>query len=340
MQQKNTHNTDIDQLITSFFSEELSPDQLIELENWIDSDEANKTHFLKMQEIWFSSGITNPMRSYNTDKAFERFLTKTKEVQKQKIQSKRRLLHPIWYAAAIALLLIVSWFSYQQGGRQLENQFSDMIVEAPLGSKTKLYLPDGSLVWLNAGSKIVYSQGFGVNERNINLSGEGYFEVIKNEKLPFKVKTDELHLQVLGTKFNFKNYDEDEEASISLIEGKVQVNNIIGDKNNTHLSPDQKAFLNKKTGKMHISSINAKYTTEWTNGNLFFDEESLPDIVKELHRSYNVNIKIMDESLNTIRFYGSFIRREQSIEEVLNLLSSTNKFRYTIHEDEIQLTSQ
>ena len=74
---------------------------------------------------------------------------------------------------------------------------------------------------LNAGSKIVYSQGFGVDDRNLSLEGEGYFEVTKNEKIPFVVETRELNLKVLGTKFNFKNYPEDEEVTVNLMEKKA-----------------------------------------------------------------------------------------------------------------------
>ena len=80
----------------------------------------------------------------------------------------------------------------------MKDTFADISVEAPLGSKTKLYLPDGTLVWLNAGSRMTYSQGFGVDNRKVELEGEGYFEVKRNEKVPFFVKTKDLQLQVLG----------------------------------------------------------------------------------------------------------------------------------------------
>jgi ferric-dicitrate binding protein FerR (iron transport regulator) len=202
-----------------------------------------------------------------------------------------------------------------------------------------MYLPDGTLVWLNAGSKITYSQGFGVDERTVHLTGEGYFEVTKNEKKPFRVKTEELHVNVLGTKFNFSNYPDNEEAIVSLIEGKVMADNAIGKNEQVSLSPDEKVFLNKKTGQMRILQHRAQSAAAWTNGYLFFDEELLPDIIKELERSYNVSIRITDKSLETFRFYGDFTREEQTIEEILNLLVSTNKLKYTIQGKEIALSA-
>ena len=215
-----------------------------------------------------------------------------------------------------------------------------MVVEAPLGSKTRLYLPDGTLVWLNAGSTITYSQGFGVEERKLKLSGEGYFEVTRNKQLPFEITTKELQLKVLGTKFNFRNYPEDEEVSVSLLEGKVCLRNYLKNDALCYLEPDQKAILNKKNGKLMVSASEARYTAEWTNGFLFFDEELLPDIIKELERSYNVKIHLEDNSLETFRFYGNFVRKEQTIQEILEMLASTGKLEYRINERDIYLSAK
>ena len=210
-------------------------------------------------------------------------------------------------------------------------------MEAPLGAKTKLILPDSTLVWLNAGSKIVYSQGFGVKDRHLRLNGEAYFEVRKNEKLPFDVMTKELNVKVLGTKFNFRNYDEDEEVTVNLLEGKVQLENYVKKMGINYLSPSEKVTLNKLTGEMIISRAEVKNAKEWTNDGLFFDEMPLSDIVKELNRSYNVKIHIANDSLKTFRFYGNFVRREQNIQEVLEALASTEKMQYKIEERNITI---
>ena len=107
----------------------------------------------------------------------------------------------LWrYAAIIAVILAVGCFSYWQGGVNVKDTFADISVEAPLGSRTKLYLPDGTLVWLNAGSRMTYSQGFGVDNRMIELEGEGYFEVTKKEGATFIVQTHGYDVVVKGTK--------------------------------------------------------------------------------------------------------------------------------------------
>lgn len=340
MEPTNTH-IDIDELIATYLSQGLGSEELSELENWLKASPENQKHFQQMREIWFSTISATEEQRYNKEEAYRRFLTRTQQIPLMKNGTKKHSLYKYMYgAAAVALLCIISFASYWSGSEQVKKQFAEMVVEAPLGSKTKLYLPDGTLVWLNAGSKIIYSQGFGVEERKLKLSGEGYFEVSKNEQLPFEITTKELQLKVLGTKFNFRNYPEEEEVAVSLLEGKVCLRNNLKNDALCYLQPDQKATLNKKNGELQVSASQARYTAEWTNGYLFFDEELLPDIIKELERSYNVKIYIEDESLKTFRFYGNFMRKEQTIQEILEMLASTGKLEYKIEGKTVRLSSR
>ena len=222
-------------------------------------------------------------------------------------------------------------------GFTLNHETGEIFVYDGVRKRIVSYLPDGTLVWLNAGSRMTYSQGFGVDNRMIELEGEGYFEVRRNEKLPFFVKTKDLQLQVLGTKFNFRDYPEDHEVVVSLLEGKVELNNLLKKEKEAILAPDERAILNKTNGRMTVETVTASNASQWTDGYLFFDEELLPDIVKELERSYNVTIRIANDSLNTFRFYGNFVRREQSIQEVLDALASTEKIQYKIEERNITI---
>ncbi|MDE6163480.1 MAG: FecR domain-containing protein, partial [Bacteroides sp.] len=317
----------IDELIATYLTEGLDKNALAELKAWIAASPDNEDYFIQQREVWFSAVSREAASKYNKDKAFDTFKNRI-ESRKQVEKAPRQefCLSVLWrYAAIIAVILAVGCFSYWQGGVNVKDTFADISVEAPLGSRTKLYLPDGTLVWLNAGSRMTYSQGFGVDNRKVELEGEGYFEVRRNEKLPFFVKTKDVQLQVLGTKFNFRDYPEDHEVVVSLLEGKVELNNLLKKEKGTFLAPDERAILNKANGLMTVETVTASNASQWTDGYLFFDEELLPDIVKELERSYNVTIRIVNDSLNTFRFYGNFVRREQSIQEVLDALASTEK---------------
>ena len=334
MEEENKH---IDELIANYLTEGLDKNALDELKTWIAASAENQQYFIRQREIWFSAVSREAASVYDKDKAFENFRNRV-ESQKEIQSTSRRgfSLSALWrYAAVVAIIIAVGCISYWQGEVNVKDTFADISVEAPLGSKTKLYLPDGTLVWLNAGSRMTYSQGFGVDNRKVELEGEGYFEVKRNEKIPFFVKTKDLQLQVLGTKFNFRDYPEDHEVVVSLLEGKVGLNNLLREEKEAVLSPDERAVLNKANGLLTVESVTASNASQWTDGYLFFDEELLPDIAKELERSYNVKIHIANDSLKTFRFYGNFVRREQNIQEVLEALASTEKMQYKIEERNI-----
>ena len=279
------------------------------------------------EELWVSSAVADDTQQYDVDQAFERFRKRTGLDQAGKQSYK---WYRTWSVAAVAIVLLglITVTAYWQGSRQIQSNFSDIVVEAPLGSKTKLTLPDGSTVWLNAGSKMIYSQGFGVSDRRLAFQGEGYFEVEKNDEMPFLVQTHDVNVTVVGTKFNFRNYPEDEEAVVELLEGKVALENQLKEEAVRYLSPNEKMVLHKATGEMDITSAKVKEATLWTESILLFDEDLLPDIVRKLERSYHVQIEIENEDLKQARFYGQFNQLEQNIYEVLDMLVETGRLEY------------
>ena len=197
-------------------------------------------------------------------------------------------------------------------------------ITVPAGQRVNLDLPDGSNVWLNAGTTMQYPVSFMTDKREVILDGEAYFEVAHNEKSPFVVHTSTLDVEVLGTKFNFKNYSNDEEVMISLVEGKVALQNGIKAMEELYLEPNERMVLNKLTGEMVKSK---EYANIWRDNKLFFDEELLEDIAKKLMRSYDVRIEVAD-SLRDRRFYGDFMINKNTIEEVLETIASTSRMNY------------
>jgi ferric-dicitrate binding protein FerR (iron transport regulator) len=155
----------INEWITIYLTEkeDLDSVQLKELSRWIKVSPENKKYFEDLQGVWFAGMYHKNRDRYDKERAYERFLSRTKSagVLNAGIRKKISLRPLLYVAAVIALLLVVSYASYRQGSEILKNKFADVVIEAPLGSRTKMYLPDGTLAWLNAGSKIIYSQGFG-----------------------------------------------------------------------------------------------------------------------------------------------------------------------------------
>lgn len=337
MNEQSLHTDTINDWIIGYLTKSLKPEEMQSLQEWLNTSEENRTYFSDMQEVWLAASDETDGMDFNKEKAYQLFLKQTGATLQQHSHKRKPIsLRPWMYAAAmIFVVFICGTIAFQTGKRVIQNQLTEISIEAPYGSKTKLYLPDGTLVWLNAGSKMSYAQNFGINERTLNLIGEAYFEVTKNKNIPFKVHTNELDVKVLGTKFNFRNYQDDLEAKVCLLEGKVALSS---QQKETMLHPDQQALFDKKTGKLMISSTKAAHSAEWTNDRLYFDEALLPDIVKELERSYNIKITIADTELDSVRFYGNFRRREQSIQEIMDVLSSTDKMTYNIDGKNIVIT--
>lgn len=335
MEERNSH---IDELIAAFLSKGLSKEAREELDAWITSSEDNRRYFMQQQEIWFSAVQEEERTRYDADRAFETFrkrvVASTAQKQSKKVIDWKTIYK---YAAAVLVVGLISFFSYRQGESNLQNALTQVEVEAPLGAQTRLRLPDGTLVVLNAGSRLVYPQDFGVDNREVELSGEGYFEVERNEKLPFHVQTSSLSVKVLGTKFNFRDYPNDEKAVVSLLEGKVALDNRLHAEAEMILLPDEQVTLNKVEGHMRKETKEVKNILEWTSGRLFFDEMPLPEVVKILERSYDVHITFATDSLRDFRFYGNFSRSEQGIKDILQALEKTGKVRYIQKDREITL---
>lgn len=330
------NHSSADELISAYLSGNMTTEALAALKAWIEASPENSRYFREQRELWFSAVVADKSLVFDADKAFANF----RDTVMKPAKSPRFILFrtPVWrVAASIAVLIVISLLFFRMGENNLRNRLTDVTVEAPQGSRTRLLLNDGSVVWLNAGSSITYSQKFGITDRDIHINGEGYFEVQKNAKLPFRVITNDIKLTVLGTKFNFCNFAEDEEASITLLEGKVSFTATSNADKVRYLNPDQRAVLNKKTGMLTFSDVKANRATEWTQGYLCFEDDLLPDITRRLERSYNVKIIIVDDTLDTYRFYGDFRRTELSVEKVLEMLSSTDKLTYQIKGKDIYL---
>ncbi|MCI5814607.1 MAG: DUF4974 domain-containing protein [Bacteroidales bacterium] len=322
----------IDIIITDYLQGNCQPDLVGRLKAWVAKSSVNERYFLRRQEAWFDQLSRAADAPFDKAKAFSLFRARVADThaaqQEAKLEAPTRHYRWIGYAAAVVLVCCISYFCYWEGAQNVKQQFADVVVEAPEGSRTKLYLPDGTLVWLNAGSRMCYSQGFGMEQRAVLLEGEGYFDVKRNDRLPFYVYTNELRLKVLGTKFNFRDYPKDDVVTVTLIEGKVSLTNLLRDEDEIFLSPNERAILSKKTGEMKVESMVAANTMQWTNGYLFFDERPLSDIIIELERSYNVSIRVERPEVRSMRFYGNFDRQKQGIHEILQALSATGKIKY------------
>lgn len=195
-------------------------------------------------------------------------------------------------------------------------------LSTPRGGQFRVVLPDGTKVWLNSSSSLRYPTAFTGKERIVELEGQGYFEVAKNAAQPFKVKTHEMEVQVLGTHFDIMAYADESTVNTTLLEGAVQV------KEGTEtrlLKPGQQAIL--KSHAFTVQEADVKKVLAWKNGLFVFNNMALPAILREVARWYDVDI--VYETTPSAELYGGGIARSLNLSNVLTLLEASgfNHFR-------------
>ncbi|MFZ4582757.1 MAG: FecR family protein [Paludibacter sp.] len=197
---------------------------------------------------------------------------------------------------------------------------------SPVGSQTKIILPDSTVVWLNSGSTLKYNRSFGKKSREVALAGEGYFEVKKDKTKPFTVHTDSINVNVLGTVFNVRAYTEDATVTVNLVEGSVNVSlPKATNEGSLIMKPNERLVFNKQTKQIKTSEANASRSALWTTGKLCFVDATLEQITKDLERKYNVEIQIANDKIKNEIFSGS-LNLNLSLKEVLSYIDVDKKF--------------
>lgn len=180
-------------------------------------------------------------------------------------------------------------------------------LSTPRGVDFKVTLPDGTEVWLNAESSLRFPEQFG-DTRKVVLTGEAFFKVAHDASHPFIVQTDKMNVKVLGTEFDFRNY-EAEAPCVSLLQGSVEILNTDNSSANIVLKPGQGASVGKN-GMVSVSSVDVYAVRQWVDGFFYFQDQTLLSVLKELSRWYNVGIVVKDKRLVDEKIHFSALRRD------------------------------
>ena len=320
---------EFDRLIYDFLSGSITKEDLHKLNEWIYSDPENQKYFEQQKRIWLLSADYKNV-SVHEEQAYNRFAKRIRKHKSAPAGKMRRALFVKYagYAAAIIILLFTTPFIIYNFTTPDDSLISE--VYAPRKSKLKMKLPDGSIVWLNADSKLSYSESFSRKNRNVRLEGEGYFEVAHGEH-PFVVQTDSAQIKVLGTKFNVKNYGDENYIKVSLLEGSIALSCI---NQEFIMKPNQTMTVNKLDQTYKLTE-SADYAEQWINCKVFWDEVPMSIISKELERQFDVTFAFESEQLKNLIFHGSFIIETNNLEKILDIMSETNKFSYSIEKDKV-----
>lgn len=326
MQENNNINR-INELISSFFEKGLSEKERTELKKILENPE-NKRYFREAYNIELVARNMKP--DDYMDSAYDRVMDTIKGQSHARPVQKRRYLQVWKNIAAVILFTVSCWVAYEWGSRT-DGLIDGMTeVNAPLGSKSVLSLPDGSVVTLNSGSSIAYAKSFGTEVRKIELHGEAFLEVQKDKK-PFIVSAKGTEITVLGTSFNVKAYDDEDIVETTLVKGSVRVKpDTSREIPEVYLKPNETVLICKKN-KDDIQvelkkDVNTLLYTSWKDPKWIIQKETLESIVKKLERKYKVEISIEDEHLKHYKFTG--ILMDETIQQTLDLMRDTAPIDY------------
>lgn len=317
-------DSDIEIIISRYLSKEATPEEIKVLDDWISATPENYRSFLSQKNVWEVSH-----RAFNPEeidvnsahrKVMEQILHPNQPVS---VRPKLSFLHYWQQVAAILLLplLILSAYLYFKPASQIAETYQELFT--PYGTWSVVNLPDGSKVWLNAGSSLKYPTQFNDKQRVVSMQGEAYFEVESDKEHPFIVKTKQLTVEATGTAFNVNAYAPDHVAAVTLVKGKVAVT--LDQKKTISLSPGEKIDYNLATSLYNVNKTNTYKWCSWKDGILIFRDDPLEYVFKRLGQTYNVEFILKDAELGKYSYKATF--EGESLNEILRLLEMSAPIR-------------
>lgn len=254
---------------------------------------------------------------------------------KEEVRQKHFMLRGYWTQIAASILFIVTMgltvLLYMQNKTISTLAEKDVVVCSGDYGKSLVTLPDGTLVHLNAKSSLTYSQDFGRSNRNVKLSGEGFFEVKKSSEKKFVVSTGYVSVTVLGTKFNVYAYENKDVVEMSLVEGSVNIVTEQPPYKSINVKPNEKITYMKSTGELKHEVTSNKMETAWLQKELVFRSERLENVFNSLSRKFAVTFNVEEQSLMNDLYTGTF--DDENIESIMKVLKMHYNFDYNMNEN-------
>ena len=303
----------MDDLLLKYIKGEASAEEKKQVVRWIDENPQNMRRYLSMRKLYditlWSEGEKNG--------------------GKQQFHLRHIAIVLLKYVAVLIVAFLGAVFYLLQKDNVIEMQ----TVFVPSGQRAEVVLADGTKVWLNSLSTLRFPERFSNGMRNVELDGEGYFEVAHNEKAPFVVKTYQYDVKVLGTEFNLKAYREKQFFEAALVKGSVAIEDA-----------DKKELVRIKTNECVVytnGSLQVHPMVDWDyfcwrEGLFCFTNETIGNLIQKLELCYDVKIRIEKTDLENYSYSGKF-RIKDGIEHVLKVLQLNHQFDYTFDEEKNEM---
>jgi ferric-dicitrate binding protein FerR (iron transport regulator) len=364
------HQERVWNLMAKKLSGEVSPEELQELERLLQDNPDLHTPAQVISELWQQ---TAPDDRQTAENAFDRHLARMKEMNNEGMafpMARNRFGRGYWKilagAAAVAAVTLGIIFALQHPDSHapVADRAAGTVakinseISTRNGSKTHVVLPDGTMVWLNAGSRITYDKNYGGVLREVSLTGEAFFDVARNPEKPFLIHTARIDIKVLGTRFNVRSYPTDKTTEATLIRGSIEVSIKDRPSEKIILKPNEKLVVANDDSTLHRnraghnggntdeSLVNirkptyepvtgAVIETSWVDNKLIFQDQDFGELAASMERWYGVEIHFANAGLKEWHFTGSF--QHETIQQALDALKLTADFYYKIDGDRVTI---
>ncbi len=332
--------SNMDSLIARVISGNATEGEIAQIGGWMAESTDNRKEYEERLEAWNASGSWISAGEIQRDR-LKIAETINKNLVSCSLKSKR--LARIYRAAAIlafpiAIGLTVLFFE-SRPSEALQHAVCE--ISAPSGHISQCKLPDGTNVWINSNSKITYDpELFGDEARSVQLDGEAYFEVAKNKRKPFYVRTSLADVKVTGTSFNVKAFSDSELFETVLSEGHIELElNRESKQRVVELEPGERASYDLNRRKLQVQDVDTPIYTAWRNGQVIFKDATLGDLTRVLEKIYGVKFRFKDPDMERYRFRGMFSYNNNLI-DALEKFKITAKINYYIKDKEVWLSKE
>ena len=355
-------SSNMEEILWKYFEGKASFSEIQAINRWLDEDKKNVRYFASSKEAYIEILADAGKNTEMIDRAFEKFLVQVNQITEAETRNRKqynsRTRRKILQYAAVAAIIIITSLSTFIITHNVQNVADEKYceIEVPYGARSSLTLPDGSKIWLNAGSKLRYKRNFDIQERDVYLDGEAFFDVEKS-KHPFVVHTSHIDILVLGTTFNVKSYSDDDNIETTLVEGNIRIEQKESDQP-LFLRPKQKLTYNKRSNQYQKNSmssekqvqgksdepheteklgakpisiegnVDTENVTSWKDGKLIINNEPLEELAIKLERKYDIVFQFGNEELKKYSYSGTL--RDFPLEQVLKALELTSPIKYSI----------
>ena len=326
-------------LIIRYLSSNVSDEEIQRLFLWINESKENEQLFFTLKDLFEASSWKTIKNEANTSNGWNKLSGQIQVKKNIKRINTKHVIAFMRYAAIFLLGVFVTYFVSESSNKDI---FKTESHESPItrvvtgkGERTKVVLPDGTKVWVNACSSVSYNSNYGGRYRIVHLEGEAFFDVAKDSKKPFIVNSKGFNIKAHGTRFDVSAYNDDDKVAAILEEGSISFRQDNAEKQ-LLIKPGQKIAYSQKENEIKVDNVNTDTYTAWRTGEYRFEQLTFEEVAKRMSRIYNINFVFKNKETKKIPFTGTFFSYE-SLDKILKVININTSIRFIKEKDTVYI---